>query len=53
MSPPAFFTQIPANAGFELWVVYLCWAAVIVVLYFLCRWYGDVKRRHPRALRYL
>ena len=53
-SPPAFFTQIPPDAGFELWVVYLCWAGIIVALYFLCRWYADVKRRHPRSLlRYL
>ena len=27
ISPPAFFTEAPPNAGFELWVVYACWAA--------------------------
>jgi hypothetical protein len=54
ISPPAFFTEAPPNAGFSLGTVYLCWAAVVVVLYFLCRWYADVKRRHPRSLlRYL
>jgi uncharacterized membrane protein len=53
-SPPAFFTELPPNAGFELGMVYLCWAAVVVVLYFLCRWYADVKRRYPESvLRYL
>jgi uncharacterized membrane protein len=53
-SPPAFFTDLPPNAGFELGMVYLCWAAVVVVLYFLCRWYADVKRRYPASvLRYL
>jgi uncharacterized membrane protein len=54
ISPPAFFTEAPPDAGFELRVVYACWALVVVVLYFLCRWYADVKRRHPRSLlRYL
>ena len=53
-SPPAFFTDVPPDAGFGLPVVYACWAAVIVVLYFLCRWYADVRRRHPRSLlRYI
>lgn len=53
-SPPAFFTDVPPNAGFGLPVVYACWAAVIVALYFLCRWYADVRRRHPRSLlRYI
>lgn len=53
-SPPAFFADVPPNAGFGLGTVYLCWAAVVVVLYFLCRWYANVKRRHPGSvLRYL
>jgi uncharacterized membrane protein len=54
ISPPAFFTQVPPNAGFGLGVVYACWAVAIVILFFLCRWYADVKRRHPGSLlRYL
>jgi uncharacterized membrane protein len=54
MNPPAFFTAAPADSGFELWTVYACWAVVVAILYFLCRWYADVKRRHPRTLlRYL
>jgi uncharacterized membrane protein len=54
LSPPAFFTEVPPDAGFELGVVYLCWAVVVLVLYVLCRWYAEVKRRHPRSLlRYL
>ncbi len=53
-SPPAFFTEAPPDAGFELWTVYACWALVVAILYFLCRWYADVKRRHSRSLlRYL
>jgi uncharacterized membrane protein len=54
MNPPAFFTAVPPDGGFELGTVYLCWAAVVAMLYFLCRWYAGVKRRHPRSLlRYL
>jgi uncharacterized membrane protein len=54
MSPPAFFTAAPADSGFELWMVYVCWAVVVVILYLLCSWYADVKRRHARSLlRYL
>jgi uncharacterized membrane protein len=54
MSPPAAFTEAPPGAGFELWMVYVCWAVVVAVLYFLCRWYAEVKRRHSHSLlRYL
>jgi hypothetical protein len=54
LSPPAFFTAAPADSGFELWMVYVCWAVVVAILYFLCRWYADLKGRHPRTLlRYL
>jgi uncharacterized membrane protein len=28
-----------------LWQVYLVWLAVVVILYFPCRWYADLKRR--------
>jgi uncharacterized membrane protein len=54
INPPAFFTDVPPNAGFGLGTVYACWAVAVVILYFLCRWYAEVKRRHPRSLlRYL
>jgi uncharacterized membrane protein len=54
MNPPAFFTAAPADSGFELWMVYVCWAVVVSVLYVLCSWYAGIKRRHPRSLlRYL
>jgi uncharacterized membrane protein len=35
----------PADYGFDLWVVYLVWAAVVLALYPLCRWYAGVKQR--------
>jgi uncharacterized membrane protein len=33
------------GAGFSLGVAYLCWAAGVALLYPLCRWFADVKRR--------
>jgi len=35
----------PGNLGFSLWVVYLCWLLGLLLLYPLCRWFADVKRR--------
>ncbi len=44
----------PAGYGYDLWVVYLVWIAAVLMLYPLCRWFAQVKRRnrHP-ALSYL
>lgn len=36
---------IKADWGFALPVVYGVWIAVVVALYPLCRWWGDLKRR--------
>src|SRR5262249_13750197 len=35
------------NGGLKLplWEVYLLWIAALVILYFPCRWYADVKAR--------
>jgi uncharacterized membrane protein len=35
----------PGNLGFNLWVVYACWFLGLLILYPLCRWFADVKRR--------
>jgi uncharacterized membrane protein len=35
---------LPQGYGYDLWVVYLVWAAVVVMLYPLCKWFGKVKR---------
>ena len=32
--------------GFNLGIVYLVWFAIIMILYFLCRWYDRYKRSH-------
>jgi hypothetical protein len=52
--PPAFFTTAPPDAGFPLGVVYAGWLIVVTALFFLCRWFAEVKRRNPSPiLRYL
>jgi len=44
----------PADAGFDLPTVYLAWFAVLLMLYPVCRWFADVKRRRRDAwLSYL
>ncbi len=45
--------QVPS--GVELPMVYLLWVGLIVVLYPLCKWYGNYKALHPEKkwLRYL
>jgi hypothetical protein len=35
----------PADFGYDLWVVYLVWVAVLVVLYPVCLWFARVKER--------
>lgn len=42
------FTQ-PAGWGFGLPVVYAVWALVVVMMYPLCRWFADLKRRRNDA----
>lgn len=32
--------------GYNLGIVYLVWFGLIIILYFLCRWYDDYKRSH-------
>lgn len=36
----------PAGYGFPLWTVYLVWVAVLLLLYWPCRWFASVKQRH-------
>jgi uncharacterized membrane protein len=37
----------PPDYGYDLPIVYLATLCVVVVLYPLCLWYGDYKRKHP------
>ena len=41
-TPPWFW---PGEYGFGLPVVYLVWAAVVISLYPLCRWFAELKSR--------
>ncbi len=52
--PAALTANPPPGAGFGLPVVYLAWAAVVVVLYRPCRWFAGLKaRRRDPWLSYL
>lgn len=44
----------PLDAGFDLPIVYLAWAAVVLMLYPLCRWFAALKgRSRAKWLGYL
>ena len=42
---PEGWTTAPPDNGFPLWVAYLAWIAGLVLLYPICVWYGNYKRR--------
>jgi uncharacterized membrane protein len=53
-----FFKDAPFNPppgyGYGLGMVYLMWAVAVLLLYFPCRWFAEVKRRRRDAwLSYL
>ena len=37
--------RFPGGFGYDLWVTYLVWGAVVASMYPLCRWYSGVKSR--------
>lgn len=37
--------EVPPDGGFSLAVVYAAWIGGLVLLYPLCKWWGDLKRR--------
>ena len=41
--------DFPTDYGYDLWVVYLVWAAVVLALYPVCRWYAGLKQAEPIA----
>ncbi len=50
----AIFGETPAGYGYNLPFVYLMWIAAVVLLYFPCRWFAELKRRrHEWWLSYL
>ena len=40
----------PASYGFPLWEICLIWIAVLFLLYYPCKWYGDAKRKSNNPL---
>ena len=48
--PPVY----PAGYGYDLWIVYLVWVAIVAALYPVCRWFAEIKaRRRSVLLSYL
>jgi uncharacterized membrane protein len=44
----------PAQFGYDLWVVYIVWALIVLALYPACRWFAGIKaKRHDWWLSYL
>jgi uncharacterized membrane protein len=37
--------KFPPSFGWDLWVAYAVWIAIVVALYPLCRWFAGVKER--------
>jgi uncharacterized membrane protein len=35
----------PPDFGYDLWVVYVVWALIVIALYPACRWFGKIKTR--------
>ncbi|HEY3041532.1 MAG TPA: heparan-alpha-glucosaminide N-acetyltransferase domain-containing protein [Pyrinomonadaceae bacterium] len=40
-----FSGRPPAGVGFRLWVVYVCWALGVLLVYPMCKWFAGVKAR--------
>ena len=40
----------PPGHGFSLWVVYAVWVTGLILVYPLCLWYGNLKRRNKHWL---
>ena len=54
MNMPEFFAAAPPDHGFSLPVVYATWIAGLIILYPLCWWWGNLKRRNKHwALSYV
>jgi uncharacterized membrane protein len=57
LPPPTLGTPrnaFPPDYGWDLWVVYAVWAAVVLAVYPVCLWFARLKARRPHwALSYL
>lgn len=46
LKEPLWFTETLKGYGFSLGIVYLVWAAIVISLYPLCKWYDKYKQSH-------
>lgn len=46
LKEPLWFTETLKGYGYSLGVVYLVWAAIVIGVYPLCKWYDKYKTRH-------
>jgi hypothetical protein len=54
LGSPFNWATAPAGSLFSLPIVYLIWIGVVLLLYPVCRWFAEVKRRRRDAwLSYL
>lgn len=44
--PEVPFKFVAPGEGFSLFITYLCWIAVVLLMYPLCRWYDRYKTNH-------
>jgi uncharacterized membrane protein len=44
---PFVYMPYPNGPALNLGQVYIAWIAALLVLYFPCRWFAGLKRRHP------
>lgn len=42
--------NLPQGFGFDLWAAYAAWVLAIVLLYPLCKWYAELKKRSSNSL---
>lgn len=45
-----FVGFFPQEYGFDLWAVYLWWIGIVLLLYPLCKWYGNLKSKSNNVL---
>lgn len=43
ITPSILFSDVLLPYGYPLWVVYAVWIVVVLLLYPLCRWYGNYR----------
>lgn len=42
--------NLPSDYGYDLWVTYVMWMTAIIILYPLCKWYAELKKKNKSPL---